>query len=303
MMGGMFGDVVEQLGNLDHTDLDASIRTLELQRRALDAQLAAAVTAAEQSLLFTVDGHHSMKGYLRATCNWSNTDVARFRRLATLLDDLPSVGEALLAGRIGIAQATELARERANPRCGDQLGDIITVLVEHGEVLSFDEFRVCVRRWETPADLDGTYHDIGVEGRTAHIVEIDGTLDLRASGGDPLTIAELIGIHQHFIELEHRADIETRRNLNTANKPGQHPLPRTATQRRFDALVAICRAAIAAPANTNPPEPVVNILIDAATLDDTLTRHHLTPHPNADVDVDPALIDELATDPADLANR
>jgi len=165
----MFTDVIDELTGLDDAALDARIRRLEVERRRNAAEQAAAIAVAERRGLHSVDGHHSMKGYLRATSNWSSSEAGQARRLARLVDTVPDTGQRLLDGRIGIGQADELARARANPRCGDELAHVAPMLLDHAELLSFDDLRICVRRWETLADLDGTHRDRerSVANRTA----------------------------------------------------------------------------------------------------------------------------------------
>jgi len=61
-----------------------------------------------------------MAGYLRATCNWSNGEVARFRGASRLVDHHEAVGEAWSAGHIGSAQIAELSRAHGNQRVADR---------------------------------------------------------------------------------------------------------------------------------------------------------------------------------------
>ena len=115
----MIRRTIEHTKQLDDTALDAHIRTLELRRRQLEAEHA--IAEAERRSLHTADGHRSMNGYLRATCNTSTTEATRRRRLARLVDTVPGAGHRLHDGSIGVGQADLLARARANPRCGDRL--------------------------------------------------------------------------------------------------------------------------------------------------------------------------------------
>lgn len=68
--------------------------------------------------------------------------------------------------------------------------------------------------------------------------------------------------------------------------PGATPdqYRRTPLQRRSDALVAIFRMAAAAPSDVPVPEPVVNVVIDAETLEDELARVTGGAHGGTDVD-------------------
>ncbi|MBV1893925.1 MAG: HNH endonuclease [Ilumatobacteraceae bacterium] len=274
----MISGVIQQLTELDDDALDARIRDLEVERRRVTAEQAAAIAVAASRNLHSVDGHHSMKGYLRATINCSNGEAAQHLRLAKLIDTVPEAGQRLLDGRIGIGQANELARARSNPRCGNRLADVTHLLLDNAEHLSFEGAQACVRRWETLADLNGAHRDQNqtIDARTASISPLGSGIDLRASGGDPVTAAEIIAILDNFAEAEFHRDTSTRQTEfgNTAN---DQPLPRTASQRRFDALTTIFRRAASTPANARAPKPIVNILIDETTFTETLTNHGLAP--------------------------
>ena len=52
-----------------------------------------------------------------------------------------------------------------------------------------------------------------------------------------------------------------------------HPMPRSSEQRRFDAIHAIFMASVTDAADGKRPEPLVNIIIDAATGLEVVARH------------------------------
>ena len=290
-MIGTVSGVADLLVGLDDAGLDDRIRSLELLQRRTTAEQALAIAVAEARALHVADGHHSMKGYLRATLNCSTAETARLRRLAKLVDAHPEVASRLLDGRLGVAQAHELARAFANPRCGEQLVDVLPVLLEQAEVLSFDDFRTCVRRWETLADLDGAWRDRerSVSNRNATAVSAGAGVDVRVSGGDPVTAAELIATLEAFTEAEFQADLAARRAEHGDDAAGQ-PLPRTAAQRRFDAVVEIFRRAAGAPPGAGRRvSPTVNIMMDERTCAETLVRHGLAPDSALDEVADPGL--------------
>ena len=245
----MFADLVEDLMGLDDGAVTERFRELELRRRRDEAELAALVAVAEARGVYAADGHLTVKGWLSANANWSPAEVNAARRSARLLNDHPSVGDALLEGHIGVAQVSELARVRANPRCGDRLGDVIDQLVDYAEQLAYQAFCKVVKRWENLADADGAHHDAEVtnERRTASIHPVDTGVDLRASGGDAISTGWLTKIFDRFVEDEFRADVDARDEQHGANA-ATSLLPRTDAQRRFDALVTIFRTAAAIPA-------------------------------------------------------
>ncbi len=154
-------------------------------------------------------------------------------------------------------------------------------MLEHAERLPYDDFRRVVRRWETLADEDGAAADAEAneQNRTASLNEVNGAIDLRATGGSALTTAEMFGIFERFVEEEFRKDVATRTELHGPDAPASL-LPRTDAQRRFDALTEIFRRALSTPAGGRLPEPVVNILVDQHTHEVLLARHRLIPFPD-----------------------
>ena len=262
----MFTDVVEELVGLPDGDLEASIRELELRRRADTALMACAIAVADARQLNAVDGHRTMKGYLRATCAWSNHEVAKMRSLARLVDRHADVGDALSVGRIGGPQAFELAKVHGNRRVVDRFGEFLPKLLRAAEALSYDDFRIAVQRFTLGADPDGAHRDddASIANRDARMVEIDGSVDFRMTGGDRLVTSELLSIFNNFVDAEFDADLAVRRAAH-GDAAESHELPRTGKQRRHDASVAIFRAAHAAAEAGRTSDPLVNIIVDAGT--------------------------------------
>jgi hypothetical protein len=257
----MFVDLVEELMRLDDADVTERFRQLELRRRRDEAEMAALISVVEARGIWGNDGHLTVKGWLRANANWSNIDVGCARRKARLMNDHPTVGDALLDGHIGVAQANEIARARSNRRCGDEIGVVIGQLVDVAEQLPYESLCTVVKRWESIADADGAHRsaEITNERRTVSLHEIDGGIDLRASGGSAVRTAMMKKIFDHFVEAEFRADVDARTELHGADAPASL-LPRTDAQRRFDALAKIFDMAASMPADAVPPQVVLNIV-------------------------------------------
>lgn len=97
----MFDELVSELMELSDEELDARIRENELERRRLDAELAAAITVAEHRGLPAADDHRSINAYLRATINCSSGEASRLRSLARAVDHIDGLGEQWMAGRFG----------------------------------------------------------------------------------------------------------------------------------------------------------------------------------------------------------
>jgi hypothetical protein len=273
--------IVEALVDRTDGDLTARFRELELQRRAIAAEQAAIVREGERRGLHTVDGHRSMKQWITAQTNGPSGDAARLRRLAVAVGSHAEVGAALTDGLIGIAQADELARLASNPRVADDLAPFLPILLQHAEHLGFDDFRVVARRWEMLADLDGAERDdeASHERRTASIVDVDGSLQMRASGGRGMVTAEVMGIFRRYVEAEFAKDVAARSEEFGPDAPASF-LPRTDAQRRYDALVELFRAAALAPADGVAPEPVVNVLVGQQTFERILARRRMGLEPD-----------------------
>jgi hypothetical protein len=259
--------------------LDSRLREIEVHRRRVVAEQALTIAAAEARSLHVVDGHHSMNSYLRATLNCSTAEASQWRRLATLLDTVPGVSDALVQGRIGVTQAHELARVRSNPRCGQQLVEVASLLIDQAELLEYDDFRTCVRRWEMLADEDGAHrdHERSVESRNAAAVPSGAGIDLRANGGDVITAAEMIAVLNAFTQAEFDKDHAARLAEFGDTAPG-HPLARTGAQRRFDVMAEIFRRAANAPDGSGRRTHItVNLVVDERTFTERLVAHALAP--------------------------
>lgn len=310
--------VVDELVDATAGELDERIRSLEIVRRRIDAELAVTVSAAERRKVYLTDGHRTMKGYLRATCNWSNADVAAQRRLASATDHVPGLAEALHTGRIGTPQAAAIARVHRNRRVRDRLVEFAPTLLDLAERCCFDDFHLALRRFEMLADLDGAHSDRDeqVENRNAHVTTVGGALHLDGNGGDPLVNEELEAIFRRYCEHEFRLDAVARRAEHGDDAPGK-PLARTHTQRNYDAFVHLMRRANSgldsvAGAPT-APDPVVNVVSDARTWALILADAGLTPTGNLagepidpfnglPADVNHDLLRELMSDPAAFAS-
>ena len=78
----LFVGILDQFVGVPPVVLNTQLGDLELRRRALDAETAAAIHVAEMSGSFSVDGHRSMIGYLKARLNWSGGQAARWLKIS-----------------------------------------------------------------------------------------------------------------------------------------------------------------------------------------------------------------------------
>lgn len=96
---------------------------------------------------------------------WSEAETRTRVRLDKLLADFPDLDEEVLAGRLGVAQAHTLAKAAANPRCGNQIGESLSIFLEHAGNMSHVDFQRLVGHWELIADADDAHRDADASHR------------------------------------------------------------------------------------------------------------------------------------------
>src|SRR5262245_31337310 len=197
----MFAELVADYMSWTPAALDDETGRLEVLSRELDARKLAVRAVAERRQTPALDGHRSTQAYLRATTN-QPAHVARAEvRRARLCGEFTDVGEALMAGHIGIGQIDEMARIARNPCAAQHLDrEQVAMLLQHGEHLSIRDFGRAVDHWLQWADPDGAWRDQqqSIDARCAHVVSVDDGLSIAASGGDVLTAEALTNIFAHF---------------------------------------------------------------------------------------------------------
>lgn len=296
----MFERLISEMATQSSAELDEIIAEAELARRSAETRLAAAAAVIASRGSFRDDGHRSMRSYLKGTLNCSGAQATRIRRRADLLNHHAAVGEALMAGHIGIDQVDRLAGAHAHPRAGGQFADFAPLLLDAAEQLEFDDFDTAVKHFINQADADGAFDTqrFHEEHRTASVREADGIVSVFASGGDPQAAVEMARIFELAVQAEVERDFETRR-ADYGDDALAHPLPRNDAQRKFDALHQIFMSWATVPAGGTTPEPLVNIVIDHVSAGHLLAGHGLSDGPNL-FDIDD---DVFATTEADLTNR
>jgi hypothetical protein len=302
---GLFLELLDGFVGVPPAELNAQVGELELRRRVLDAEMAAAVHVAEMSGSFSVDGHRSMLGYLKARLNWSGVQATQWLKISRFIAVETTVGDAWVAGRIGFDQVNALQALHANRRVRHVFDRFLPLLLLHAEQLLFKHFEIAVADVVAKADEDGTHldRDTAVEHRNAHVLVNGAELDVSVIGGDPVTAAEIVAIFDLACQQEFDADVAGRA-AEFGDQAANHPLPRTAGQRRHDAFIRIFRAGgTAITANSDAgsrsiAKIVVNIIIDHETFQQILADAGLAP---AGMIRD--AIGELVADPTALLNR
>ena len=269
----MEGQIGSTIVDKSDSELDDALRDTELKLRALNARRARILAATASRGSHRAGGHRTITAYLRATCNSGTATARRDHTLAKVVGAHPSIADTLEAGHVSVDHVHEIARIHTNPRINHILEAILDSLLSMAEHLSLGEFRIHVGTIIGLADQDGAYQEQqrNVANRRAWVDDMAGSLHLTASGGDPLVAAQVVAIFESFVHGELQADLEARK-AEYGDAADQHPLPRTQSQRNYDALVHIFAAAAGSPDTTKLPDPTVNIVIDQATLHNALVQ-------------------------------
>ena len=243
---------------------------LDLERRRVEAAIATYASRVDQTAAFVPDGHRSVKTWGKASCNWSGAEAARFAKLGHAFQLLPLFAEASRAGEIGVAQGHAVAQVVANPRVREYLAAAEQLLIDNARRLEHDHFVIMLHQWERLADADGDddRHERANRSRRAHLSLSAERMYLDAVGG----VA-------HGVQLQEILDLFTEREwqqewADGVARYGQLMNPsrmeRTPSQRRFDGLIAMSRAA--AGSDEAGGEVTVNIIVDQATFEHELAR-------------------------------
>ena len=279
---------VDEVAALDGREIDSVYWELEQARRRIEAAMADVMDRCEHTSHHLVDGHRSAKAWSMATTNCSPGEALQRHQTARVLRELPATRDEFRAGQVGVAQVHELARLGANPRCNDQLAGSEQVLLDAARQLVFTDYRVVTRRWELLADADGAFrdHEATHDRRNARLIELDGEFRCESSHG-VLDGTAMRDVFDAFCDAEFRADWDV-----TVAEHGRDAtsdlMPRTAAQRRADALVAIFRAAASAGIGGKPIDVSLNLIVDLDTFEQYVA-HEIA---DAPVDIDPATVRE-----------
>jgi hypothetical protein len=269
----MFAARIEKLADADIDVLDTALGAAKRKRDEADVDIAAITAVVDARQLFQEHAQSSIKAYLKQQLNCSGPDALRIKRRARLFNQHPDIADVFSNSRIAAGQVDAMATAQQHPRAGDQFAGFAALFIAQAQRLEHDEFAAAIKHFIVQADQDGAFNDqkFHEDQRTASVRVDDGAISMHASGGDPLSAAEMKRIFDLAVEAEAHKDFETRRNLHGNDAPA-HPLPRSAEQRRFDAIHAIFMASVTAAADGKRPEPLVNIILDAATGLEVLAR-------------------------------
>ena len=282
---------VAQVQDADRDELSpaeelALLGRLEVLRRRLDHGADVAAGHLDATAAFSLDGHKTAKGALKAIGRLSGPEAHGRVQTARALRRLPLVEAAYAEGRIPTEHVRAIARTVSNPRVAGWVPGADPIFAHHAAILGYDDFVAALRQWEALADADGADQasEQSHERRSASLLEsaIDGSFRLESTHG-AMQGAAMAEIFERFETAELRADWAAAREIHGDDARVEH-LERTPAQRRADAIFHIfCRAAAA---EGSSPEPLVNIIVDQDTFDEELQRAagmDIQRDPNADL--------------------
>ena len=294
-------DEVASLVGSDHDELLVELERID---RALQAVKLDVIDHADRQARFLADGHRSTAAWTRAVTNCSPNESRKRVRAARALHELASFREALHDGTVGIDQVHEVARLHANPRCGNRVAGSEEILLGAARQLEYPDFTVVTQRWLTLADPDGAHRDHAAADANRdfrfHETAIGFTITAECGVVQGTAIRE---IWQRFVDAEFMTDWEDAR-ARLGDGVAVHLLPRTTSQRRFDAFFNMVEAGATNTSDTPLPDPVVNVIVDLDTFEQHLRAELGGPPPS----IDPAsilcrrceTIDGLPIDPRDV---
>ncbi|HQV59011.1 MAG TPA: hypothetical protein PKV27_13420, partial [Ilumatobacteraceae bacterium] len=130
---------VERVAAADDASLLDLLRETEERERRLEAERAALLIEAERRKVYRADGHASMWGLLRSTLHWSSGECRIRMRVARLAAVYADVGELLFEGGLAVDAAEAISRAAANPRCSEQIDQVLGTLLLLGTTAEYDD--------------------------------------------------------------------------------------------------------------------------------------------------------------------
>ena len=269
-------DVMNEFSKLGGAQRDDVFMNVEREIRRLHAVRSTMIAAVASNSSFVDDGHHSPTHWLQAVANCARSTAARQVNMAAMLLELPGAALAASQGDIGDDQLRLLLKLFLNQRGRQALAESESeaMLVGYAVSLTLRDFAQVCERWLAHVDPDGNIrdHELSRQARRVTNAQV-GAGHVLTAQGDALSgdIITRILDEQARVELDRdRADLVAAYG-DSAN---QHPLARTARQRRYDALLSIVlKGAAAASSPAGFADPLVNIVTNVETLNAVVQSH------------------------------
>jgi len=258
------GRALSEATRRDLTELTDAEVTLAAQRATEVAILASAaqVQAAgrlDTSKAWKASGARSGAAWLAWQCRIPRGRAGGVVRCARRLRDLPRTEAAFLAGQLTVDHVTLLASCHAADPDGFAADE--EVLVGHAASMAFRHFERVITYWLHLHDPDGTEQD-AAQRKAARRVDCSTTIDgmvvldaLLDPVGGAIVARELKRLEQQLFDADW-ADAHAR--LGDAATPAD--LPRSAKQRRADALRTMAERSAAKPPGAKQPRVLLHVL-------------------------------------------
>lgn len=219
--------------------------------RAAEAYRCEVLGEIERRGLHAESGHRDIAEYARGVHRMAARESRDTKRLARLIRAHPVVAERMSLGMLGVAQARLLASAYAHPRAGAKLAGFLPLFLEFAAGRDFVEFEELVRGWRSRADEDGADPEKSHRRRSVSISRSDKFFRMKMNG-PAIDAAEIDAALQPLIDAEYQKDRAWLLEHHGPDAP-ESLMPRTATQRRYDAVLA----AILGP---SAPDATVNLV-------------------------------------------
>jgi hypothetical protein len=250
----------------DH-DLAEAMVALRRQQSRLAAAVSALTAAFDARRAWAEDGSRSAIDWIAVRARLPRVQVAGEVRDARRVRSMPATQAAWRAGAISSGHVRVLTGLAGHPRAGEHFAGGEALLVGEAGRVRFDDWQRLCAHWRDAADPDGpeqrrdrdqalrrfAIHP-GVDG----VGHADGYLTPLAAA----TVGEALArIERELFDADWAAAKQVH---GDATSPAH--LARTPAQRRHDALVEMAERAASAPAEGRRPAPLVNVMVDHATL-------------------------------------
>ena len=248
---------------------DEAFLSTEREIRRLQALQASRVRAVEVSGSFVGDRFLNVTAWAQAVTNTSRAAAGYLVRVGRMLVLLPVLAAAVEAGSIGQEQLRLLTRLYANDRCRPLLAESDGLLTGFACSLTLRDFKVALSTVGRYADPDGANSDVELsrKNRKLRFAKLGTGFEITAEG-DAVTGEVLDEIIAEQTKAEYLTDME-QRLAEHGDSANDHPLARSGTQRRFDAMVNLILKG-AGVTRTPTWMPVVNVFCTEAVLQDAV---------------------------------
>ena len=232
----------------------------------LEAATTRAAAAFDANGAWEACGARTAAAWLAVRAGLPRPTAARRMALGRALRHMPAAEGAWLAGRVGEAQVSLLARART-PRTEGAMARDEAMLVERAGELRFDRFARVLAYWSQCADPDGAEDDaLAQRGRRSfHLSRSFEGMWFGDLVLDPIGGAVVSGALE-AVEAELFAADWAEAKERIGEGATVEDLARTPAQRRADALVELARRAGTAPPDGRRPDPLFTVLVDYQTL-------------------------------------